>query len=222
VSIVHTMPQRSPEWFAMRLDKITGSEVGKFVMNTDKKALDARQNLIDAKIGAVADGDDSPPNYEDFWMKRGTRLEAEALSAYESYTGYEVQQVGFVAHNTLPLGVSPDGLIAAKGALIDLNPDGTWKLVKLSHGLEMKCPSGKIQVKRLREKVCPEEYLPQIWLSMIVMDVPLWHFWSYHPTLPAFHIAVTRGEIPANFESGVLALVMEYQLQKEQLLQLTA
>ena len=203
--IVHTMPQRSPEWFAIRLDKITGSEVGKFVFNTDKKALDARQNLIDAKIGAVADGDDSPPNWEDFWMKRGTRLEAEALSAYESYTGHEVEQVGFVSHDTLPLGVSPDALVANR-----------------AFGLEMKCPSGKIQVKRLREKVCPEEYLPQIWLSMIVMDAPLWHFWSYHPALPAFHIVVTRAEIPAAFEPGVNALCGEYLRQKAQLEQLTA
>jgi len=38
VSIVHTMPQRSPEWFAIRRGKITGSEIGKFVYNTDKKA----------------------------------------------------------------------------------------------------------------------------------------------------------------------------------------
>jgi hypothetical protein len=199
------MPQRSPEWYAIRRGKITGSEIGKFVFNTDKKSLDARQNLIDAKIGEEADGDDSPPNYEDFWMKRGTRLEADALSAYESYTGYEVEQVGFVSHSTLPLGVSPDALVSNR-----------------AFGLEMKCPSGKIQVKRLREKVCPEDYLPQIWLSMIVMNVDRWHFWSYHPTLPAFHIVVTRGEIPVNFESGVFALVMEYQLQKEQLLQLTA
>lgn len=209
------MPQRSPEWFAIRRAKITGSEIGKFVMNTDKKALDARQNLIDAKIGEEADGDDSPPNYEDFWMKRGTRMEAEALAAYTLHTGYEVEQVGFVSHDTLPLGVSPDGLIVAKDALIDINPDGTWKLVQLRHGLEMKCPSGKIQVKRLRDKVCPEEYLPQIWLSMIVTGAECWHFWSYHPSLPAFHIVVTRAEIPREFEPGVNALVTEYLRQRE-------
>jgi putative phage-type endonuclease len=195
--IVHSMPQRSPEWYAMRRGKITGSEIGKFVMNTDKKALDARQNLIDAKIGEEADGDDCEPNYETFWMKRGTRLEAEALSAYESYTGHEVEQVGFVSHDTLPLGVSPDALVNNR-----------------AFGLEMKCPSGKIQVKRLREKVCPDEYLPQIWLSMIVTGADMWHFWSYHPALPAFHIVVTRADIPAGFEPGVNALVAEYLRQR--------
>lgn len=199
------MPQRSPEWFEIRRGKITGSEIGKFVMNTDKKALDARQNLIDAKIGEEADGDDSPPNYEDYWMKRGTRLEAEALNAYTLHTGYEVEQVGFVSHDTLPLGVSPDALVNGR-----------------AFGLEMKCPSGKIQVKRLREQVCPEEYLPQIWLSMIVTGADRWHFWSYHPVLPAFHIVVTLGEIPANFESGVLALVLEFQRQRAWLEQLNA
>ena len=189
--------QRSAQWVELRRGKITGSEVGKFVYNTDKKSLDARQNLIDAKIGEEADGDDCPPNWEDFWMKRGTRLEADALSAYESHTGYEVEQVGFVSHDTLPLGVSPDALVSNR-----------------SFGLEMKCPSGKIQVKRLREKVCPEEYLPQIWLSMIVMGVEQWHFWSYHPNLPAFHIVVTRAEIPAGFEPGVMALTSELIKQR--------
>lgn len=197
---IHLCEQRSPEWFALRRGRITGSEIGKFVFNTDKKALDARQNLIDSKIGEEADGEDSPPNYEDFWMKRGTRLEAEALSAYESYTGHEVEQVGFVSHNILPIGVSPDALVANR-----------------TFGLEMKCPSGKIQVKRLREKVCPEEYLPQIWLSMIVMNVANWHFWSYHPNLPAFHIRVMRSEIPAAFEPGVNALAAEYLRQKAEL-----
>ena len=205
MSTVHLMQQRSPEWFTIRRDKISGSEVGKFVFNTDKKSLDARQNLIDAKIGAIADGEDSPPNYEDYWMKRGTRLEAYALTAYESHTGYEVEQVGFVSHDTLPLGVSPDALVSNR-----------------AFGLEMKCPSGKIQVKRLREKVCPEEYLPQIWLSMIVMNVDRWHFWSYHPNLPAFHIVVPRAEIPAAFEPGVMALVGEYLRQKADLEQLNA
>ena len=195
--IVHTMLQRSDEWYAIRRGKITGSEVGKFVINSDKKALDARQNLIDAKIGEEADGEDCPPNWEDFWMKRGTRLEGDALSAYESYTGYEVEKVGFVSHDIMPLGVSPDALVANR-----------------SFGLEMKCPSGKVQVKRLREKVCPEEYLPQIWLSMIVMNVDQWHFWSYHPALPAFHINVTRADIPKEFEPGVNALVAEYLRQR--------
>lgn len=203
--IVHECAQRSPEWFELRRGRITGSEIGKFVYNTDKKSLDARQNLIDAKIGEEADGDDSPPNYEDYWMKRGTRLEGDALSAYESHTGYEVEQVGFVSHKTLPLGVSPDALVSNR-----------------TFGLEMKCPSGKIQHKRLRERVCPEEYLPQIWLSMIVTGTEQWHFWSWHPRLPAFHTVVTRAEIPAGFEAGVLALVAEYLRQKAELEQLAA
>lgn len=194
---VHLCAQRSAEWFGLRRGKITGSEIGRFVFNTDKKALDARQNLIDAKIGEDADGDDAPHPYEDFWMKRGTLLEGAALAAYAGHTGYEVEQVGFVSHDTLPLGVSPDALIGGR-----------------AFGLELKCPSGKVQWKRLREKVCPEEYLPQIWLSMVVTGAPCWHFWSWHPNLPAFHAVVRREDIPPQFESGVYALANEYLRQK--------
>jgi hypothetical protein len=194
------MPQRSPEWLAIRRGKITGSSVGKFVYNTDKKSLDARVNLIDTIIGEEADGDDCEPGYETYWMKRGTRLEPQALAAYEAYTGNEIEQVGFVSHNTLPLGVSPDALVSGR-----------------AFGLEMKCPGGKVAYKRIREKVCPEEYLPQIWLSMIVMDVPEWHFWSWHPKIPAFHTIVRRSDIPAGFEPGVIALCNELTRQKAEI-----
>lgn len=194
---VHLCEQRTPEWFELRRGRITGSEVGKFVYNTGKVAETARQNLIDAKLGEAADGDDCEPSYENYWMKRGTRLEADALSAYESHTGYEVEQVGFVTDDLRPLGVSPDALVNQR-----------------AFGLEMKCPSGKIQVKRLREQVCPDEYLPQIWLSMVVTGAPQWHFWSWHPVLPAFHIVVTRDEIPREFEPAVDVLAYELERQK--------
>lgn len=184
------MEQRTPAWYEIRRGKVTGSEVGKFVFNTDAKALTARRNLINAKIGEEADGDDCPPNYEDYNMKRGSRLESRALAAFEIHTGMETETVGFVEHDTLPLGVSPDALLSQR-----------------TFGLEMKCPIGKIQIARLEDNVCPEDYLPQIWLSMIVTGLPCWHFWSWHPVIPAFHIVVRREEIPAAFEPGVYALL---------------
>jgi putative phage-type endonuclease len=195
--ILHDIKQRTPEWFQIRRGIITASEVGKFLINTDKKALDARQNLIDKKLGEVADGDDTEPSYESYWMKRGTLLEPESISAYESKTGHEVTQIGFVQHDTLPIGCSPDGLVT-----------GT------KSGIEGKVVAGKTQIARLREKVLPAEYLCQIHHSMIVCEAPWWDFWSFHPNLPSFHIRTYRDGFTDQLERGLIELCAEYARQK--------
>ncbi|MDB6080477.1 MAG: hypothetical protein JWO82_4224 [Akkermansiaceae bacterium] len=47
----------------------------------------AAQEIIDSKLGEDADGDDQPPDYGDFWTKRGVRLEPDALDAYCDHVG---------------------------------------------------------------------------------------------------------------------------------------
>lgn len=194
---IHNVIQRSPEWYALRRRLFTASEVGKFVVNTDKKSIDARQNLIDSKIGSLADGDDSPPNYEDFWMKRGTRLEPESMEAFQNHTGQEVYSVGLVEHDTLPIGCSPDGLIRGP-----------------NHGVEGKAPCGKVQIARLREKVLPAEYVCQIHHSMIVCEAEFWDFWSWHPMLPPFYIRTYRDNFTAEFEKGLRDMCENFAVEK--------
>jgi putative phage-type endonuclease len=195
--IIHDVAQRSPEWFALRRGIITASEVGKFIVNTDKKSLDARQNLIDKKLGEVADGDDTEPSYESYWMKRGTLLEPESIEAYEKRTGELVYHVGFVQHDTLPIGCSPDGLIVGK-----------------NFGIEGKAVAGKTQIGRLRDNVLPDQYVCQIHHSMIVMEAPHYDFWSYHPALPPFHVRTYRDDFTDKFERGLVELCAEYARQK--------
>ncbi|MDB6080166.1 MAG: Exonuclease [Akkermansiaceae bacterium] len=190
------MPQRSPEWFAARRGVITASEIGPFVFNAGKVAETARQNLIDTKLGESADGDDCPPSYEDYWMKRGTLREPEAIEAFSVHTGEETKQVGFILHDSGLLGCSPDGFEV---------------------GLEMKCPSGKIQIKRLREAVLPDEYRCQVHASMIVTGADEWHFWSWHPNIPPFHVLVKRDDFTRQLEDGLLALAAELKRQQEDL-----
>jgi putative phage-type endonuclease len=194
---IHDIPQRSPEWFALRLRLITASEVGMFVVNDDKKSMTARTNLIDGKVGKIADGDDSPPEYEDFWMKRGTRLEPDSMAAFEERTGQQVYPVGLVEHDTLCLGCSPDGMI--RGA---------------THGVEGKAPCGKVQIARLRANVLPAEYKCQIHHSMIVCEAEYWDFWSWHPRLPAFYVRTYRDQFTADFERGLRDLCAEFEATK--------
>ena len=195
--IIHEFPQRSPEWFAIRRGKITASQVGMFVANAStQKAKDARQNLIDKLLGEMADGEDTAPSYEDYWMKRGTLLEPESISAYESATGHEVYHVGFIEHDTLPIGCSPDGM-----------------LVGMESGIEGKAVKGSTQIRRIRENVLPAEYVCQIHHSMIVCNAPWWDFWSYHPNLPPFRIRTYRDGFTDQLEAGLHELCADMKRQ---------
>lgn len=197
------MPQRSPEWFKIRRECFTSSEVGPFLWNEDKKALGARQNLIDEKIGSMADGEDCPPNYEDYWMKRGTLLEPMAVSSYERFVGLaadSVRHVGFVLHDSEAFGVSPDGLVMAK-----------------EKGLELKSPSGKIQVKRLREKILPPEYVCQCHLGLAATGWDEWDFYSYHPAMPPFHTVAVRSDFTERLHDAVMELAADFKKQRAEI-----
>ncbi len=197
--IIHDVEQRSPEWFALRRGKITASEVGMFLMleKKDKKSLDARQNLIDKKLGEIADGEDTEPSYESYWMKRGSMLEPVSIEAYEKRTKDLVYHVGFIQHDTLPIGCSPDGMIVGK-----------------ERGIEGKAVAGKTQIGRLRDDVLPPEYLCQVNHSMIVTGYPEWDFWSFHPGLPRLLKTVKRDGFTDDLEGGLIAICKEYAKQK--------
>lgn len=180
--------QGTPEWLDARRGRFTASEFGKFVMRGDAKAIKAYENNLATKVGEFVDGSDCPPDYQDYYMKRGNMLESSALAAYAAHTGHEVEKVGLAIHTVLPLGFSADAVVNAR-----------------AFGLELKCPSGKIQLQRLREKVVPEDYVCQIHGSMFLMDVPHWDFFSWHPKLPAFYIRVHRNAFTENLGAGLLA-----------------
>lgn len=195
----HMIDQRTPEWFALRRGKITASEVGMFILlaKNDKKSLDARQNLIDKKLGEMADGEDTAPSYEDYWMKRGTLLEPESMDAYERETGEKIFHVGFAEHDTLPIGCSPDAR----------------HLGKIT-GCEGKVVAGKTQIARLRDNVLPAEYVCQIHHSMIVYGAPFWDFWSYHSKLPPFYIRTFRDAFTDQLEDGLFSICAELRQQE--------
>lgn len=208
--------QRDPAWFAARRGVITASEVGPFVFNTGKVADGARQKYIDDKLGEAADGDDCPPSYEDFWMKRGTRMEPEALEAFRLHTGEETRDVGFILHDCGLIGCSPDGLIP-DGIAPDEDWQGEVTADFYASGLEMKCPKGSVQIRRIREGVLPDEYKCQVHTSMIVTGADEWHFWSYHPNIPPLHVLVRRDDFTKKLEDGLLALAAEMKRQQQQL-----
>lgn len=159
--IIHEVEQGSPEWFALRAGKITGTKM--------KKAMSKDYlSLVDSIIADMEKGisdDDSDFMSDD--MLRGTELEPLAREQYELITGNIVQIYGFVQSDIQPiLCLSPDGFIGADGAI------------------EIKSPRTKTHIKYMRQDKIPSEYEEQVNTYFMVNPNLQWlDFISYDPTL---------------------------------------
>lgn len=164
--------QRTPEWFAARAGVLTATcaadLLAKPLKNGGEPASrrDLRVRLALERLTGQPCEDNG---YLSADMKRGLELEADALAAYESATGELVQRVGFIRHDTLPVGCSPDGIVG-----------------DFAGGLELKVPKSATHLAYLRSGgVVPPEHYAQVLHSLFVTDLPFWDFVSYDPRFPA-------------------------------------
>jgi hypothetical protein len=112
------LAQRSDEWRALRAGKLTGSVAADILatLKTGKEPACRR----DLRVRLVAERLTGQPQENAFVseaMQRGIDKEADALAAYETQTGRLVMPVGFIAHDTLAAGCSPDGLVSHDGLI---------------------------------------------------------------------------------------------------------
>ncbi len=162
---VHTCAQRSPEWHAIRLGKLTGSCVAEaFATRKDKQEAAGRRNTRLRLALERITGKPQENGYESKAMQRGAELEAAAIAAYEAETGVFVEPVGFIEHDTLLSGCSPDGLTT----------DG---------GTEIKCPEISAHYAYLRGGL-PNEYYLQCVHGLWLTGREWWDFVSFHPDFP--------------------------------------
>jgi hypothetical protein len=162
------MRQRSPEWYAIRTGVVTASDFGKAIdiLKSGKPSAE-RLRLLDDKVTERITHD-LTRHFTNDAMKRGQDLEADAITAYESFTGHLTNTVGFVMHDTLKIGCSPDALCGAGGMA------------------EVKCPaSGTEMVKAwLDMPSFLEAYEPQIRGQMWLCERDWCDLVVYHPKFP--------------------------------------
>ena len=160
------MEQRTEEWFAARLGKVTASRVADVVARTKSGYGASRANymaeLVCERLTGVR-----VEFFSSAAMQWGTEQEPAAREAYESKMGVLVLETGFVPHPNIQMaGASPDGLI---------NTDG---------GIEIKCPNTNTHLDTLLSEKVPERYLNQIYWQMACTG-GLWvDFVSFDPRLP--------------------------------------
>ena len=160
------MEQRSPEWFAARLGKVTASRVADILAVTKSGPSASRKNYMAELIaerltGKPAQAFTSPA------MQWGTDNEPLARSAYEFMTDATVQEVGFVDHpHIADFGASPDGLVGEDGLV------------------EIKCPNTATHLDTLLGAEIDARYVTQMQVQMACTGRKWCDFVSFDPRLP--------------------------------------
>lgn len=168
--------QRSDEWYAARLGRLGSSDAAEIygvrrdgVETAGKR--DLRMRLALERItGQLAE-----PGYVNRDMQRGIDLEPAAVAAYEALTGVFVDRCGYILHDDLPAGYSPDGLVSDDGLI------------------EVKCPKPAIHLEYLVNNKVPPAYLAQCKHAVWLTGRAWIDFVSYCPQMPDdLQLFVTR------------------------------
>lgn len=173
---VFDFAQRSPEWYAIRCGKLTGSCAADMLATIKSGEAAARRDLRTRLVIERLTGEPQEDGFISADMRRGMELEADAFKAYEAFTGEMVRRTGFVAHASLPTGCSPDGVIGNFRALI-----------------ELKVPKSATHLKYLRSRAVPSDYLAQVRHALWLTDAECCDFVSFDPRFPpSLRLMITR------------------------------
>jgi putative phage-type endonuclease len=185
--------QGSPEWFALRLGKVTASRVADVVARTKTGWGASRGNYMAELIAERLTGD-TAASYKSAAMQWGIDNEAEARAAYEFRTDGEVLPVPFVIHPTIAdSGASPDGLVGSAGLV------------------EIKCPTTATHIDTLLGQKLPAGYITQMQWQMACTGRQWCDFVSFDPRLPeSMRLFSYRVERDDNLISELEANVCEF------------
>jgi hypothetical protein len=164
--ILHTCAQRTPEWFALRVGKLTGSCAKDMLARTQKSGEAAARRDLRMRIMAERlSGTSQEDAYVNAAMQWGIDKEADAIAAYQARSRVLVESIGFVEHDDLPVGTSPDGF-ADEGLL------------------SVKCPKTATHVGYLKSNAEPLEHAAQNTHELWLTKRPWLDFVSFDPRMP--------------------------------------
>jgi len=170
------MEQRTDEWFAARLGKVTASRVADVVAKTKSGYSASRENYMAQLICERLTGKPTE-GFSNAVMEWGTEQEPHARAAYSAKTGELVEEVGFIPHHDIPgSGASPDGFVG----------EGL---------IEIKCPNTSTMLEYILSGKPPEKYVTQMQWQMAVSGAPGADFCSYDPRLPE-HLQLLIVRVP--------------------------
>ena len=164
--MIEMIEQRSDEWFATRIGKVTASRVADVLAKTKSGYSASRDNYMAQLVCERLTG-----QREEFFtsaaMQHGTDTEPLARLSYEVANNVLVDEVGFVPHPTIAMaGASPDGLVGDDGLL------------------EIKCPNTATHIDTLLTQIVPSKYNTQMQFQMACTGRSWCDFVSFDNRLP--------------------------------------
>ncbi len=159
------MEQKTEEWFAARLGKVTASRVADVLAKIKSGESASRKNykmelVVQRLTGKAGE------SFTNAAMEWGTEQEPFARMAYEAHTGTFVKEDGFVDHPTIEgFGCSPDGIVG----------EGL---------IEIKCPNTANHIETVLENKAPSKYIPQMQCQMACTGAKWCDFVSFDPRVP--------------------------------------
>ena len=161
------MEQRTDDWFAARIGKVTASRVADVVAKTKSGYSASRDNYMAQLVCERLTGKPAE-SFSNAAMQWGTETEPLARAAYEAKIDVLVDEVGFIDHPSIVnSGASPDGLVGADGLI------------------EIKCPNTATHIDTLLSQTVPKKYADQIFWQMACTGRDWCDFVSYDPRLPS-------------------------------------
>ena len=181
-----TDEQRTAEWFQARVGKATASRF-KDVMAKLKNGSPAavRTNyLVDIATERLTKS--ATPHYTNSAMQWGVTHEASARILYEQRRQLQVEETGFIQHDELDAGASPDGLVDWDGLI------------------EIKCPyNSSVHVLTWMDGM-PEDHVAQVQGQLWITGRQWCDFVSFDPRMPpALQLYVERIERNDSYIAGL-------------------
>lgn len=200
--------QRTDAWYQARAGRLTAS-AAKDMLATIKSGEAAARRDLRARLATerlvgqpIDDG-----GFVSVEMQRGIELEPTAREAYERLTGNQVIQVGFLAHNELMAGASPDGVVGDLDLVVEI------KAPKLATHIRYVLGDGGI----------PTEHLAQCKHLAWLTDCRCVDFVSYDPRFakrPIYMASVCAEDLDLEgYDKEVRKFLKEVDEYYEQLLE---
>ena len=199
--------QRTEEWYAARLGKVTASKVADLMAKTKSGYSASRDNYM-AQLVVERITKTKAESFSNAAMDWGTAQEPFARAAYEAFTGFMVEEVGFVQHPTIEwAGASPDGLVEDDGLV------------------EIKCPNTATMIDTLLTNKVPQKYYIQMQMQMACTQRAWCSYVVFDPRMPVkaqlFHKIIVRDDVfIAEMEAEIINFLAEVDMQVSQLTQL--
>ena len=194
------MEQRTEEWFAARLGKVTASRVADVIAKTKSGYSASRDNYMAQLICERLTGQQGE-SFTNSAIQHGIDCEPLARSAFEAHADVMVEEVGFVPHPSIEMsGASPDGLVGLFGML------------------EIKCPNTATHIDTLLSQTVPGKYITQMQWQMRCCERQWCEFVSFDPRLPQdLQLFVKRVEFNQTYvamlEEEVISFLEELEIK---------